>query len=135
MYLVYPNGRYPLDLDQLEHLNTVRHDLSVLIVNDQVAGFANIYDLKEGQSAFIGNVIVDETHRDKGYGLALIKHMKTLIEVKYNAVPHLSVFGGNSKAIMLYKSLGFEPYDVEARINYAGQQVALFHMRFNNKQA
>jgi len=132
MYLVYPSGRYPLDLVQLEHLKSVRDDLSIISLDNKVIGFANIYDIKEGQSAFIGNVIIDKAQRGKGYGLALIKHMMELIKTKHKALPHLSVFGNNVKAIMLYKGLGFVPYDVEERNDNTGQKVALFHMRHEN---
>ena len=100
-----------------------------MTLHNQVIGFANIYDIKENDSAFVGNVIIDNAHRGEGYGLALIRHMIELIKTKYKAVPHLAVFGDNTKAIMLYKNLGFFPYDVEERIDHAGKQVALFYMR------
>ena len=130
MYVMCPGGKFPLDLEQMDHVNTLRRDLSIVKVNNQIVGFANLYNIKSNESAFIGNLIIDKSQRGNGYGMALVKHMIEIIKVKYNAVPHLSVLGNNTKAILLYKAIGFLPYDVEERIDYKGHKVALFHMRY-----
>ena len=130
MSVMCPGGRFPLDLEQMDHVNTVRRDLSIVKVNNQIVGFANLYNIKSNESAFIGNLIIDKSQRGNGYGMALVKHMIEIIKVKYNAVPHLSVLGNNTKAILLYKGIGFFPYDVEESIDYKGHKVALFHMKY-----
>jgi len=46
----------------------------------------------------------------------------------YGEKVHLSVFGFNARALLLYACLGFKPYDVEQRITPDGERVALIHM-------
>lgn len=130
MYLVYPSGTFPFDQRQLKKLQDTRAELTVGVVDGEVACFANLYDLTAGTSGFIGNIIVDSRHRAKGYGRLILSHMVEVLLGKYEAEPHLSVFGYNIPAINLYKSFGFRPYDVELRDDFNGNPVALFHMKY-----
>jgi len=41
----------------------------------------------------------------------------------------VSVFSENTRALLLYKSIGFIPYEVEERINTKSKRVALIHMK------
>ncbi len=130
LYLVCPGGHYPWTVEQLSVLHAQRHNFTRAMVGDAVAAFANLYQVKPGESAFIGNVIVAEEYRGRGLGKALTKHMVDLCRDRYQAVAHLSVFGFNARAMLMYTSLGFRPYDVEPRQNLKGETVALVHMRF-----
>ena len=133
LYLVYPSGSYPWDVAQLKKLAELRPNFTVSIVQNEIAAFANLYNVLPGESAFIGNVIVSEKHKGKGIGKALTMHMVKICQEQYKAVPHLSVFGFNARAILMYSSLGFVPYEVEARKNLNGEIVALIHMRYEQK--
>ncbi len=129
LFLVYPSGCYPWTVDQLERLLAVRSDFTVAVVDGQIAAFANLYDIRPQDSAFIGNVIVADACKGKGIGKALLGHMLGLCQQKYRAEVHLSVFGFNARALLLYTQLGFKPYAVEPRRNLQGDTVALIHMR------
>jgi ribosomal protein S18 acetylase RimI-like enzyme len=129
LYLVYPNGKFPWDSEQLTTIASKRHRLTVGMINNQVAAFANIYDLVPQQSAFIGNVIIARAHRGKGFGKALINHMTHICRDTYQAIPHISVFNNNTRALLLYTALGFSPYAVESKLDLNNDKVALIHMK------
>ena len=131
LYLVCPNGQYPWDVDQLQAIATNRHELTVGIVDNTVVAFANLYDLVPQTSAFIGNVIVARSCRGQGLGKVLIQHMMHICCEKYQAVPHISVFNDNTRALLLYSDLGFKPYAVEPRINLNQDRTALLHLRYD----
>lgn len=132
LYLVYPNGQYPWTVEQLEKLAAIRSDFTVCRVDGVVAAFANLYNVVPKESAFIGNVIVAEAYRGREIGKRLMQYMTDLCITQYSAVPHLSVFSFNVRALLLYSRLGFEPYAIEARKNLQGELVALIHMRNND---
>lgn len=129
LYRIYPSATFPLDKVQLHELMAVRNDLTVLLIDGHVAAFANLYNVQENDSAFIGNVVVSSHHRGLGIGKALMSYMAALCKVKYNAQVHLSVFNFNTTALLLYTKLGFQPYAVEPRLNQEKQPVALIHMK------
>jgi ribosomal protein S18 acetylase RimI-like enzyme len=133
LYLVYPSGHYPWDSLQLRQLAHMRSDLTVALVDGEVAAFANLYDVIPNQSAFIGNLIVSPRYKRMGIGRSLTVHMIEICEKKYRARPHLSVFGFNAPAILLYSSLDFKPYAVEPREDLKGEPVVLFHMRHDGR--
>lgn len=129
LYLVYPSGHYPWSIEQLNALHEQRKNFTIAVVNGTVAAFANIYQVKTGESAFIGNLIVAEKYKQQGIGKALTMHMMCICRDSYQAVAHLSVFGFNARALLMYASIGFKPYEVEPRQSHEGETVALIHMR------
>lgn len=133
LYLVSPSGQYPWSAAQLKKISTKRKELTVCIVKDEIAAFANLYGVEPNKSAFIGNVIVSFKHRGQGLGKSLMQHMIQKCQDNYNAAPHLSVFSFNEKALLMYVSIGFKPYEIEAREGLNGKQVALIHMRYERK--
>ena len=132
LFRVYPRGSYPFTLDQLRHLFETRKAHTVTTDAGKITGFANLYDFSDNRRAFIGNVVVDKAYRGQGLGKCLVEYM---IEQAFSSYDldevHISVFSDNTPALLLYSSLGFEPYAVEERLNYAGKRLALLHMRFN----
>lgn len=133
LYLVYPDGSYPWDTTQLDVLSETRPDFTVGIIQGVVVAFANLYHVIPNESAFIGNVIVSNNYKGRGIGKALTLHMVEISLSKYAATPYLSVFGFNSRALLMYSQLGFKPYDVEPRKKLSGEAVALIHMRYEVK--
>lgn len=130
LFLVYPNGRFPWDITQLKALAKVRANFTVCLVEGEISAFANLYNIVPGDTAFIGNVIVARQFQGQGIGKDLTKHMIKICQEQYKAIPHLAVFGYNARAMLLYSSLGFEPYSVEPRKNLKGENVALIQMRY-----
>ena len=132
LFLVYPRGHFPWDVAQLEELARKRLNLTIGVVDGEVAAFANLYNVQPGERAFIGNVVVAEQHRGRGVGRALVQQMVAICEEQHRAQPHLSVFGYNAAAMLLYADMGFEPYAVEPFQSLSGERVALIHMRYRH---
>lgn len=135
LFLVYPKGKHPFSVSQLRALADVRKELTVVAENAEIIGFANLYDLESHQWAFIGNVVVSRNFRGKGLGRKLVAHMVRVAFEKYD-VPEvrISVFNENTPALLLYASLHFKPYSIEARQDPTGKRVALVHMRLRRDE-
>lgn len=132
LYRVYPNGKYPFTIDQVKELSQVRRELTVLINNQEIIGFANFYNHEPKKSAFIGNVIIDKAYRGKGLGKKIISYMLKKASEKYQLKQiKISVFNENTPALLLYSSFGFVPYEIEERRNPENNKVALIHMKIS----
>ncbi len=135
LFRVYPSGRFPLTVDQLEHLFAVRRELTVVEVENKVVGFANYYNVEEGVRGFIGNVVVASSLRGRGVGRRLLQHM---VRVGFDRLklPELciSVFTSNTPAFLLYTDMGFSPYRLESRRDPGGEHAALIHMKLRANQ-
>ena len=130
LFWVYPSGQFPLTVDQLMKLSRERKDLTVVVENERIIGFANLYNHIQGKSAFIGNVVIDKCNRGKGIGRNLILYMLERARKIHNLNEvHISVFNENTPALLLYSTLGFTPYGMEERSNPKGKKVLLIHMK------
>jgi len=130
LFLVYPKGQHPFTVDQVRFLAETRKELTVAVEKGEVIGFANLYDVAQGQWAFIGNVIVATAFRGQGVGRLLVSHLIRLAFEKYDVSEvRISVFNDNAPALLLYAGMNFEPYAVEERKNPSGMRVGLIHMR------
>ncbi|MCL4471992.1 MAG: GNAT family N-acetyltransferase [Gammaproteobacteria bacterium] len=83
LYLVYPRGTHPFTVDQVRHLAELRKELTVATDGARIVGFANLYDFKDKEKAFIGNVVVEKSSRGRGLGKQLIGHMLNAAFSKY----------------------------------------------------
>ncbi|MES9972371.1 MAG: GNAT family N-acetyltransferase [Candidatus Thiodiazotropha sp.] len=131
LYLIFPSGSWPFDREQLERLSKQRSDFTVVLDDDRVIGFANIYTNTAGNRYFIGNVVISRDYRGQGVGRQLVGHMCGLIFEHYASTAYISVFAFNTTALLLYSSLGFKPYDIEQRNMPNGDLAALVHMRLD----
>ncbi len=130
LFRIYPRGRYPLTPQQIEKL--ARERIALTVAEDaagHIIGFANLYDHAPGRWAFIGNLIIATPQRGKGLGKALLTHM-IAIAFEELALPEvrISVFADNTAALLLYRSVGFTPYDIEERKTPQGEHAALVHL-------
>ncbi len=132
MFRVFPAGRWPLNVRQIHRLAEQRMNLTVGSIEDKVVAFANLYDVQPGKWAFIGNVVVQEAHRGRGAGRALVGHMLDLVYVRH-ALPEarISVFSDNMPALQLYESMGFDEYDRESRKDPRDRWVTLLHLKLD----
>ena len=130
LFLLYPKGSFPLTVEQLGHMLDRRVEPTVLSISGRIAGFAAFYRLRRTKSIFIGNVVVAPGLRGQGLGKKLVKHMCELAFTKYD-LPQvkISVFSQNTKALLLYASLGFKPYAIRAKRDLAGNPVALISLK------
>lgn len=133
LFLVYPRGRFPFTLPQALKLYQERFEFTVICDGDTIAGFANLYDRKQNDSAFIGNVFIAPAYRRQGMGKLLLTYMiKAAFEKYHLAEVRLSVFADNSPAIALYHAFGFHEYAREHRMDPDNELKTLLHMRLAN---
>ena len=133
LFLVYPSGKFPLDITQVKELYTARKDFTVLLHNDKIIGFANLYDFLIKEYVFIGNVVIAEAHRGKGYGKTLVTHMINLARSYKLPEVRISVFSENVDALLLYSDLGFELYAMREQKNHFNEEVTLLDMKLSLK--
>jgi ribosomal protein S18 acetylase RimI-like enzyme len=130
LFWVFPSGSWPFNMRQLLYLAQKRSDLTVAADNDEVVGFADLYDLVARKRAFIGNVVLQVSHRRRGIGKHLVQHMLDRIFTLHELPEaRISVFEDNKPALTLYTQLGFAPYGQEARQGPGGRTVTLLHMK------
>lgn len=130
LFLVFPSGRWPLDLRQLERLAEHRLDLTVCVVEDTVIGFANLYDKQPRAWAFVGNVVVHRDFRGRGIGRQLVRYMLDLVFGEHDLPEaRISVFSDNIPALKLYQGLGFSQFATETRTRPSGRPATLLHLR------
>lgn len=129
LFYFFPKATYPLTPEQLQMAIDQRSDSTVIEQNGDVVGFANFYRW-QGRKCCIGNVVVSPLARGRGVAEYLIKTMIHLAGIKHAAkIIEISCFNGNTAGILLYRKLGFIPFDIEARQSPDGKRVALIHMR------
>lgn len=129
LFLVYPKGKYPLTLEQVEKLFQRRLEPTVLLTEGKVAGFGDFYRYKRGKSVFIGNVVIDRSQRGRGLGKEIVLHLIQLAFREHDLPKvRISVFSRNAAALLLYGSLGFKPYAMEEQRDFRGDRVALLHL-------
>lgn len=130
LFYFYPKAKYPLTPEHFQNTIDQRSDPTVVENNGKVVGFANFYQWKNG-ICNIGNVLVAPLERGKGVAKYLIKTMISLAQSKHAAsVVNVACFNHNTAGLLLYKKLGFEPFDIEERQTQDGNRVALIHMRY-----
>lgn len=130
LFLVYPEGSYPMTVEQVEKLVAKRKAPNVMVEEERIVGFACFYGYREGRFAYVGNVVIDTKRRGRGLGRKIVIHMINTAFEEY-ALPEvrIAVFSGNTPALLLYASLGFRPYRIAARRDTDGKPVALLYFK------
>jgi len=133
LFYFFPSASYPLTIEQLEKQLSTRHKSTVMLEDSQVVGFANFYNVKKHQIAFIGNVIIKPEKRRQGLAKKLLLMMieKGFKQLQLKEI-HLSCFQQNTAALLFYKQLGFKAYAEEVRRDVNNQAVNLIHLKIKN---
>jgi ribosomal protein S18 acetylase RimI-like enzyme len=127
---MFPKTKYPLTINQLKPAVNNRFDSTVILLDGEIVGFANFYEVKENRYCSIGNVVVNSNFRSRGIGEFIVKTMETTgIEKYYVTEFHISCFNTNTKGVLLYSKLGYEPYAIEKRINAKNEFFALIKLK------
>lgn len=130
LFFMFPKAEYPLTCSQLETTVQNRFASTVFLYDEEIAGFANFYEVEENQYCSIGNVIVGSRFRNQGIGEFIIKTMEQTGVEKYNASTfRMSCFNTNTQALLLYSKLGYKPYGIEKRINSENKSFALIKLK------
>ncbi|TFH85157.1 GNAT family N-acetyltransferase [Billgrantia azerbaijanica] len=129
LFYCFPRASFPLSEAEVRKGIEKRSDSTVVEIAGRVVAFANFHRWEEGLCS-IGNVVVASDARGYGVGSYLINHMLTLGFEKHRAqAVSVSCFNRNVAGLLFYPKLGFRPYDVEQRVDYNGDRVALVHLR------
>ena len=132
LYFFMPKARFPLTLDALEATVAARESPTVVLVDGDVAGFANLYGCEFGTVCRIGNVIVSSEYRGRGAASQLVRRMIEISFADFDAQRvELACFNTNLAGLLLYPKLGFRPYDIESREGPDGEPLALIQFRLN----
>lgn len=132
LYFMFPKADYPLTVDQLDDAIKARFDATVILLDNQIAGFANFYEVEENHHCSIGNVIINPHFRNHGVATSLVTAMENIGKEKYHISEiHLSCFDTNTKGLLLYTKLGYKPYEIEKWISKTNQISALIKLKKN----
>ena len=84
LHFFMPKARFPLTLDVLESTVAVRESPTVVLVDGDVAGFADLYGCEFGKVYRIGNVIISEYH-GRGAASRLVQRMIDIAFADFNS--------------------------------------------------
>ncbi|WP_339486705.1 GNAT family N-acetyltransferase [Pseudomonas sp. EL_65y_Pfl2_R95] len=129
LFYCYPKASWPLTPAQLADAINHRRDSTVVLLNDEVVGFANHYQWQDDVYCALGNVMVSPNARGHGIARYLIMAMEEQARTEVHAKRmRLSCFNSNTAGLLLYSQLGYEPYAIVERESPDGQRVALIQM-------
>lgn len=130
LFYMFPTAKFPLTAVQLYNASQQRHHPTVVIKNKKIVGYANFYELKEGEYCSIGNVIVHPHHRGEGIASYLVEVMEKTAQTEYCVQEiRLSCFNHNTSGLLLYHKLGYKPYAIEVRTDKYDNRIALIEMK------
>jgi RimJ/RimL family protein N-acetyltransferase len=130
LFYMYPRGTFPLTVEQIKETSESRLYPTVLLHNDKVIGYANIYDSDEQKRYWLGNVIVSKEYRGKGAAESLIQTMKSLAKNELNATTlYLVCHNNNLRGLLFYSKLEFKPFDIVKLKGLTGQPLAGIDMK------
>lgn len=130
--LIYPRGRYPLTVSQIQRRVNKVLEPTVMEVDGKIVGFCALYNYKASRYVFFTDLLVDPAQRQLGIGTRLIVHMAGLAFSKYE-VPQIrvGVFSENVSVLLGATRMGFKPYAIKQRIDRDGNRRARLLLRVN----
>lgn len=116
LFFMFPKANFPLTQEQLvENLKT-RFNPTVFLDDNVIIGFANFYEMKENESCWIGNLILQADYRRKGIGRLIVQTMEEQAKLNYNMREiNIACFNNNLSALRMYHRLGYTPFEMEER--------------------
>jgi ribosomal protein S18 acetylase RimI-like enzyme len=135
LYYFHPRARFPLTPEQIRIALSQSLDATVVLMNGQIAGFANFTQASPGDGCTIGNVVVAPESRGRGVGRYLLEAMIRFAHERHQASQvEVGCFSDNIAGLLLYTKLGFAPVDIEVRYGPDGRRRALIHMALNRPE-
>lgn len=128
LFYMFPRAIYPLTPIQLE--NNVKDRLfpTVLLHNNDVVAYANIYGFADA-TCWLGNVIVSPSYRGKGAAQKLIDVMEDIAKNElYVKQLKLTCHNTNTRGIFLYTKLGYSIYEISKIEKPTGELIAGLRM-------
>ena len=130
-FFMYPKGSYPFSAEMLYEVASKRLIPTVVLRDGEIVAYANAYDLAEGESCWIGNVIVSPKHRGQGAGKFLVETMirRARDELGVREV-RLVCHNVNTGALLLYHKLGFRPFGLKTVTDHENREIAGILMKY-----
>lgn len=129
-FWTFPAHSYPVRPGELSQNLQSRFDPTVAELNGRLAGFANLYRVIEGESCYVGNLVVGPQHRRRGVAGRLLKAMAARAREAYQARSLcVSCFNDNLGGLFFYHGLEFVPFALEPLVDWDREPVALIHFR------
>lgn len=127
---MFPAATFPLTPAQLRAAIAQRADSTVIVDAGEVVAFANFHRWATGGTCSIGNVVVAPAARGRGVGRYLVEQMIDAAFSRHRATEvTISCFNQNLAGLLLYPTLGFQPFAIERRQDKHGRPIALIHLR------
>jgi GNAT superfamily N-acetyltransferase len=125
LFYMFPKGKFPLEPEQLIDAATERLLPTVILMNHNVIGYSNFYDLSVERDCWLGNVIIDPRFRGHGAGAYLIQSMKERAknELKVKELK-LVCHNVNTTALLFYFKQGFKPFDMKIIQDHNNHSIA-----------
>ncbi|WP_150106481.1 GNAT family N-acetyltransferase [Paenibacillus sp. JDR-2] len=127
---MFPKGTFPINPEQLYEVSLTRRVPTVIEYNGEPAGYSNLYDVEEGNSGWLGNVIIGTQFRRIGAARFLIQTMLNRAKEELGLIElNLICHSPNTKALLMYNQFGFKPYDLKVLKNEEDIDIAGILMR------
>jgi len=128
LFFMFPKAVYPLTPDQIEEAVRNRLEPTVILHNNTIAAYANLYNY-DGESCWLGNVIVAPGYRGKGASQYLIETMESIAKQKLNVKRlRLVCHNTNTRGLLFYRKQGYKPFDISLRRKPSGEYIAGIYM-------
>ncbi len=112
MIFSFPRAVFPLTPDQIIETIGSRLKPTVVLHNDNVVGFACLYDIQENTCS-LGNVIVSSEYRGIGVSEFLLQALSTIAKEAFKVdTLQLICQNTNTRGLIFYKKQGFNPVEL-----------------------
>lgn len=129
LFFMFPKAHWPFTGEQLLEAASRRWDPTVVEMEGRPAAYANFARFEEGRFVGIGNVVVAPQARGRGIGRFLIETMTAKGFAHGVNEVRVSCHSSNAAGLLMYASLGFEPFGIEKVGDWKGGRAALIHFR------
>jgi GNAT superfamily N-acetyltransferase len=132
LFFAFPEAAFPLTPEVLLEIARGRLSPIVVLLDGDVAGYANFIKVKERGFCAIGNLMVHPDHRRKGVAAYLIEVMvRQAAEIYCARFVRAACFSHNQAAYQLFHKLGFRPGEMGHRLTSGGTPVLLINLYLN----
>jgi len=123
LHYAFPRATFPPDAEQLRTIISQRSEGTVLLESGTAAGFADLYDIIEGERCYIGNMVIGPGHRRKGLAKMLLREMiQKALQLHGVKTVSIICWCENTEALLLYHACGFRPTELIVR-EFDGKEV------------
>ncbi len=121
------SAKYPLTVQQFVEQTKDRLHKTVGIINGKTAAFADMYNIVNDDSVFIGNILVNVEHRGSGIAGKLLDYMADQSKLYGAKSIKLNCWSENVRGLLFYTKCGYKPSVIKKSENN-GRIIAVIEM-------